>query len=105
MPWLSYLPIPGVGIIAVWTAPEDPHVRFHAWQGSVLVLAAYVVLIVLGLLGRISDAGWYAATIGLLAGVWFLAVIVGLVWGIVAAARGRYDRIRPVWDVLSALRR
>ncbi len=101
--WLPYLPIPGLALIAVWIEPDNPHTRFHAWQGGTLVVAGFLLVLLLGMLGLLSDAAWYGAVIGTLSGLILLGVLVGSIWGIVSAARGRYDRLRPVWDVLAAM--
>lgn len=104
MPWLSYLPVPGLPFIAVWAAPEDPLTRYHAWQGGALVGLAYAALLVFSMLGLISDATPFVMTVGFLVSLTALAALTGMVWGIIAAVRGRYARIRPVWDLLAATR-
>lgn len=101
VPWLSYVPVPGIQLAAVWAAPEDPLTRYHAKQGGALVGLLYGWLILIGFLAGISDAAGFQATMGLLAGFPLLAALVGAVWGMVAAARGRYTRLRPVWDLLA----
>lgn len=102
VPWLSYVPIPGLQAIAVLIAPDDPLTRYHAWQGGVLVALLYAFLVLVGFLVRISDAPSYLAAMGLLAGAGLLAGIGGLGYGAYAAARGRYGRVRPAWDLLAA---
>ncbi len=104
VPWLSYLPIPGLSLVATWLDPEDPLTRYHAWQGGTLVIGSYVLIIALGFLLRISDAPAFQATIGLTSGLVLLGTLVGMVWGIVAASMKRYVRLRPVWDLLTAIR-
>lgn len=104
VPWLSYVPVPGLPFVAVLAAPDDPLTRFHAWQGGVLVGLAYVLLIVLGLLARLSQAPAFLATMGLLSGLALLGAVAAMGWGIVGAARRRYVRVRPVWDLLAAMR-
>ncbi len=91
-------------MIAVWVAPQDSLTRYHAWQGSALVILTYLALIVFGLLAKISDAAVYLAIMGLLSGLTLLAALTGIVWGIIAAAMGRYVRLRPVWDLLTLKR-
>lgn len=102
VPWLSYVPVPGLQVVAVWLAPDDPLTRYHAWQGGVLVAMLYAFLVVVGLLARASDAPAYLATMGLASGFGLLAGLAGLVYGAVSAARGRYGRVRPAWDLLAA---
>lgn len=104
VPWLSYIPVPGMAFVAVWADPDDRLTRYHAWQGGLLVVAVYVLLISLGLLVRLSDAAGYLATMGLLSGLLLLGGLAGIVWGMVGALRRRYVRVRPVWDVLASLR-
>ncbi len=105
VPWLSYLPLPGLALVATWADPDDPLTRYHAWQGGTLVILAYAWIVVLGFLLGASDAAAFQATIGLASGLGVIAALIGMVWGIVAAARKRYTRIRPVWDLLTVLRR
>lgn len=88
----------------MWADPEDPLTRYHAWQGGTLVIGTYVLVVLLGFLLRISDAAAFQATVGLTSGLIMLAALVGMVWGIAAAATKRYVRLRPVWDLLSAVR-
>lgn len=102
LPWLGYIPLPGLHAIAVWMAPDDPLTRFHSRQAAVLVWGLYVWLLVIGLLTGLSEASGYLATMGLLAGFALLAAVVGIAVGIGSAATGRYHRLRPIWDVLSA---
>lgn len=102
VPWLSYVPVPGLQAVAVLVAPDDPLTRYHAWQGGVLVALLYAFLVLVGFLARASDAPAYLATMGLLSGTILLAGVAGLVYGAVSAARGRYGRVRPAWDLLAA---
>lgn len=102
--WLSYVPVPGTAFLAVWAAPEDPLTRFHAWQGGTLVAAAYAVVIGLGFLVRVSDATVYQAIMGAVTLAAVIAILTGIGLGIVGAVRGQYVRVRPVWDLVSALK-
>ena len=100
VPWLAYIPVPGLSLLATWSAPDDPLTRYHARQGGLLVVLLWSWLLLVGFATGFSDAPAYLATMGLVAGVPMAAGLIGIVWGIVAAARGRYARIRPVWDIL-----
>ncbi len=104
VPWLSYIPVPGLQAVAVYLAPEDPLTRYHAWQGGTLVALLYAFLVLVGLLARASDAAAFLATMGLFSGFGLLAGVAGLVYGAVSAARGRYGRVRPIWDLIAALK-
>lgn len=78
--------------------------RFHAWQGTLAVLGILCWLLVVGLLARLSDASAYRTTLGFLAGLGLLAGLVQLGWGMAAAGLGRYQRLRPWWDVAAFLK-
>lgn len=97
--WLSYLPVPGLAYVAVRLAPSDRLVRFHAWQGGILVGAAYVALFVAGLLLSLPGMASGAQAMGYVLGPFVLAVLVGCVVGAIGAVRGRYTRVRPAWDL------
>ncbi len=99
--WLAYIPVPGLALVPAWVDGQDRLTRFHAWQGGALVLLFWVGLILIGFLGRASDAGGFQTFVGTLSLGWIVAALVGMVWGIVASARGEYQRIRPVYDVLA----
>ena len=60
-------------------------------------------LILLGLAATASESGGYRLFIGTVSMLWLLAALAGAGLGAVGAARGRYVRVRPVWDVLAAL--
>lgn len=102
--WLSYVPIPGLALVAVAAAPGDRLTRFHAWQGTLAVLGLLVWLLAIGLLARISDASAYRTTLGFVSGLGFLAGLVQLGWGIAAAVLGRFQRLRPWWDLAALLK-
>lgn len=103
--WLSYVPIPGLALVAVRLHPEDRLTRFHAWQGTALVLGLLSAMLVAGLLTLVSSAKGYLAAVGGIAGLVLLAGVVGLAWGMVGAATGRFTRLRPAWDLAAAVRR
>jgi hypothetical protein len=102
--WISYVPLPGLALLAVRLHPHDRLTRFHAWQGTILVVGLLATMLVVGLLTMLSDAEGYRAAVGGLAGAALVAGVVQLVWGGVAAALGRFTRLRPAWDVAAALR-
>jgi uncharacterized membrane protein len=79
--WLCYVPLPGLALAAVLARPGDRLVRFHAWQGTLAIL------------------GLLAAGLALLGGLGQLG------WGVASAARGRYGRLRPWWDLAALLKR
>jgi hypothetical protein len=98
--WLSYLPVPGLALVAAFAAREDRLARFHAWQGGLLVASLYHDTALLGFVGRLLEATWWRTLWGLLAGFLLLAGLVGIGVGIAGSLRGRHDRVRPVWDLL-----
>lgn len=100
-PWLSYVPLPGLHLVATWLAPADPLTRFHARQGAWIVVPLWIWLLIIGLLTPLSDAAGWLATMGLLSGLPLAAALVAGLVGVVGAAMGRYTRIRPVWDLLT----
>lgn len=101
VPWLGYVPVPGLHLVATWAAPEDPLTRFHAQQAAWIVIPLWIWLLVIGLVTPISDAAGWLATMGLLAGIPMTAGMLGLIVGLIGAGMGRYTRIRPVWDLLT----
>lgn len=107
--WVAYIPVPGVALLAAYGAPTDRLARFHAWQGGIHVAAWWVGLIALGYFMRWADASAADPTpMAILFGfVYFLYLVAGLtgcVMGAVAAAKGRYARVRPAWDLLAGRR-
>ncbi len=97
--WIAYVPLPGLAFVPALAAPKDRLARYHAWQGGLLVSLLYAWLFLWGLAARpASDAA--RDVLGMMAGLGLLAGLVGLVWGAVGSALGRYVRIRPVWDLL-----
>jgi hypothetical protein len=102
VPWLAYIPIPGLHLAATWAAPTDPLTRFHARQGGFLILTLYLWLLIVGFATSMSDSPAFLAAMGLLAGIPLFAALVAMIVGIAAAAMGRYARLRPIWDILAA---
>jgi uncharacterized membrane protein len=103
--WLPYVPLPGLGLVAVALEPRSRLVRYHAWQGTALVLALLAAMILVGLLSVAVTDKAARGVLGFLAGLLLLAGILQMAWGGVAAALGRYVRLRPAWDLAAALRR
>jgi hypothetical protein len=103
--WLAYVPIPGLALIQVRLHPQDRLARYHAWQGTTLVVGSYLTLVLTGMLGLLSDAKAYRQTVGLLAGLVLVGALAQLLWGAFHAALGRYPRLQPAWAVVALLRR
>ena len=103
--WLSYLPIPGLALVPVLLHPADRLARYHAWQGGLLVAGLWVAMTLFALLILAIDAEGFRAFAGFLFGILLIAGLVQLVWGAVRAAMGHYPRLRPAWDLASALRK
>ena len=103
--WLGYVPIPGLFLVPALARPGDRLARYHAWQSGVLVLGLFAAMFLVGLLGLLSDSGGYRRAVGFLGGLVLLAGLVGLAWGGVGAAMGRFPRVRPAWDLAAMLRR
>lgn len=97
--WLSYVPLPGLALVPLALHPDDRLARYHARQGTLLVVGLLLAMMLVGLLTLLSDASGYRTTVGLLSGVLLLAGVAQLVWGAVGAALGRYPRLRPAWDL------
>lgn len=97
--WLAYVPIPGVALLVAITAPNNRLVRFHARQATVIVLFAYVMLILFGLLAKVMPAA--EATVTPAAGVVVAILLIAVMVGGIGAARGRYNRVRPFWDLVA----
>lgn len=104
MAWLAYVPVPGLAFLSVALRPGDRLTRFHAWQGTLAVLGLLLWLLLTGLLARLSDAGGYRTALGFVSGLGLLAGFVQLGWGIASAALGRFQRLRPWWDVAILLK-
>ena len=99
---LAYVPVPGVAALAALVAPRERFVRYHAWQGGTLVVLAYAWVFVWGVAAS-ATAGTLQSAFGMVAGVGLLAALASAIWGLVGAARGRFTRVRPVWDLLASL--
>lgn len=102
--WLAYVPVPGLAAVAVLAAPRDRLARYHAWQGGLLVGAAYVWLAAWGFAAAAAGDA-VRGVVSVMAGLGLAAFAAGALWGLGGAARGRYVRVRPVWDALRALGR
>jgi hypothetical protein len=99
--WVAYVPVPGLGLVPALAAPHDPLARFHARQGGLLVALLYLLLLGVGFLGQaLPDA---QAPVAALAAAILLLGVAGIAWGLFGALRSRYLRVRPVWDLCSAL--
>lgn len=97
--WVAYLPFPGTFLVPLLAAPDARLARYHAWQGGATVGILYALLLAVGWLDP--------ALPGVMQGVAAVVVMLGLVaiiWGLVGAARGRFVRVRGVWDLLASLR-
>lgn len=103
MAWLAYVPVPGLALVPALLHPESRLARYHAWQGTATVLGLIGFLLVMGLLARLSDASAYRTAMGFVAGLGLLLGLGQCGWGMVAAALGRFARIRPWWDAVAAL--
>lgn len=103
--WLAYVPLPFFAFIPAYAEPHGRFERFHAWQGGVLTALFYVGLILIGLFGKVSNAGGFQQFVGVVSALWMLACLVGLAFGIVGALKGRFGRVRPVSDLLTMLGR
>lgn len=103
--WLAYLPLPGLALAQVRMHPADRLARYHAWQGTALVVGTYLALVLTGLLALLSDAKPYRALVGLAAGLVLLGAVVQMLWGMAAAATGRFTRLQPAWSLAALVRR
>lgn len=103
--WLAYVPIPFFAFIPALAEKHGRFERFHAWQGGLQTAFLFTGLILIGLLGRASNAGGFVKFIGVIAALWIVANLVALGFGLTGALRGQYGRIRPAFDVLTMLGR
>ena len=102
--WMSYVPLPGLALLAVALDSRSRLTRYHAWQGTFTVLGLLAYLLVMGLLARLSEVGGYRTTLGALAGIGLLAGLAQCGWGMVAASMVRFIRIRPWWNLAVLVR-
>jgi hypothetical protein len=95
---LSYLPVPGLAYLVARARPKDELVRHHARQGGLLTIVACGLLVALGLLAGIGPARPVVAAV---AAVVLAVAVAGALTGAIGAGRGRFVRLRPLWDVLA----
>lgn len=94
-----YIPIPGLAALLAKSHPQDRLLRFHARQATVVILFAYVMLILFGLLAKgFPDA---APAVGPAAGAVLAITLVAILVGVAGAAMGRFTRLRPFWDLVA----
>ncbi|HLF16535.1 MAG TPA: hypothetical protein VI796_03785 [Candidatus Thermoplasmatota archaeon] len=103
--WVAYLPLPGLALIPRLAAPGSRLARYHAWQGGVLVGLVYAIVVPLGIVASAGGGRLLLAVVGALAAITLAAGLAATVVGIASASRGRFVRIRPVWDLLALLGR
>ncbi len=96
---LPYVPLPGLGLVAARLRPADRLVRFHARQGGWLVAGTYAFLCLAGAITIALPSAQAAFTVAIV--LVTLYALGGLLVGIVGASRGRFARIRGVWDILA----
>ncbi|MEK6985864.1 MAG: hypothetical protein AABX89_05750 [Candidatus Thermoplasmatota archaeon] len=98
--WLAYIPLPGLFLVPLLGARGDRLARFHALQGGVLTIA-FLVLLMLSGFYAFARNGTKAAPVdaAILSALLFVVGLAYLVIGAIAAARGRFTRLRPVWDL------
>lgn len=93
---VSYLPVPGLGFVAVYAAPKSRLARFHGVQGGVLVLASWILMASAGALLTVPGMAWLATVIVV---VYVAAALVGSG----SAARGHFARVPGVWHIVRQL--
>jgi hypothetical protein len=103
--WIAYLPVPGLALVPALARPLDRFHRYHARQGGWAVVAWWLGLLLWGVLAMASEASVYRVIIGSFTMAWLVAGVAMVAFGVVWSVTGRYGRLRPVWDVLSLLRR
>lgn len=98
--WLAYLPLPGLFLVPLLGARGDRFARFHALQGGVLTLT-FLVLLMLSGFYAFARNGTKAAPVdaAILSALLFVAGLGYITVGLIAAARGRFTRLRPAWDL------
>lgn len=100
---VAYLPVPGWQVVPVLAAPTSRLTRYHAWQAGAQSVLLWSGLVLLGLVARLLPGA--ATVVGLVAGVWALVLLFGLLAGGAAAAQGRFTRAFPAAAVLAAMGR
>jgi uncharacterized membrane protein len=103
--WIAYLPVPGLSIIPWLGQGTDRNARFHAWQGGLLVAMLWLVLIVLGVLVQAAPTEGLRLILGAITLMVLVAYLIAALLGGITAARDRYIRIRPVYDLLTLMKR
>lgn len=103
--WLAYVPVPGLALVPALARPDDRFHRYHARQGGWFVGLWWLGLILWGLLIRLSEADGYRTVLGAWTMLWILAGLAGAGFGAAWSTLGVYGRLRPVWDLLVALKR
>ena len=98
---LSYLSI--LCLIPLFTAKDDPFVRFHTGQGLTLFLAEVLVSILSNILWRVLPYGLLWRAVGYLYGILGLFFLVLAITGIVHALQG-FQKPRPVLGGIVLLR-
>lgn len=96
-----YIPVPGLAWLVARSAPQDRLVRHHARQGGLLAILSWVLLIGDGFL---LQAPGLAETATLVAGTVVGLMLLAIVLGAASALRGRFLRLRPLWDIMAAAR-
>lgn len=91
--------MPGLSVLLARRAPRDRLVRFHARQATWVVLPFFVLILAVGVALQAQPAARVA--LSPVAAALFLGMLVACLVGGVSAARGRFVRIRPVWDLLA----
>lgn len=98
---LSYLSI--LCLIPLFTAKDDPFVRFHTGQGLTLFLAEVLVSILSNILWRVLSYGLLWRAVGYLYGILGLFFLVLAITGIVHALQG-FQKPLPVLGGIVLLR-
>ena len=99
--WVAYVPIPVIFLVPLLAARGDRLARFHGIQGGIATTASLVLLMLAGFykVARSGVQGAAPPDAAILALVVMVGGLVLCLTGLVAAARGRYLRLRPAWDL------